>query len=176
MIDSVLYELHFVRPPLWTLVISAAFLVLCLWGLQWSIKEARRKGEKLRKLIGIYALALWGIIAFWVTWIRPVTEYWGLRSAYQSGNTVVVEGTVCSYQCRYPGNGIYYEAFTVNDIVFSSDSWRYYPGYAVRGGVFQKAVSAIQGDGQSLRITYVPNWIHEGDKINAIVRIEELRE
>ena len=139
MMDSVLYELHFVGSPLWTLAISAAFLIFCLWGLWWSIKEARRKGEKLWKLIGIYAL-------------------------------------VCSYQCRYPGNGIYYETFTVNDIVFSSDSWRYYPGYAVRGGVFRKAVSAIQGDGQSLRITYVPNWIHEGDKINAIVRIEELRE
>ncbi len=176
MMDSVLYELHFVGSPLWTLAISAAFLIFCLWGLWWSIKEARRKGEKLRKLIGIYALAFWGIVVFWGVWISPVKEYWNLRSTYRSGNTETVEGTVCSYQCRYPGNGIYYETFTVNDIVFSSDSWRYYPGYAVRGGVFRKAVSAIQGDGQSLRITYVPNWIHEGDKINAIVRIEELRE
>ena len=172
----VLYELHFSRPslaPVW-MAIALAFLAFCLWGLWTTIGEVRRRQEKRRKLLGPGLLALLGLLAFWGIWISPVTEYLSLRSACESGAVRTAEGAVSGYDCRQGGNGIWYERFTVNGVEFTCDNWNDYPGYAVRGGVFSPKVSAITGDGQQLRVTYVPDWPYEDGRINAIVRIEEL--
>lgn len=172
----VLYELHFSRPalaPLW-MTIALAFLVFCLWALWTVTGEVRQRREKKRKLMGPGLLALWGLLVFWSIWISPVTEYRYLRSTYESGDVRTVEGTVTGYYSRRGGNGIWYEGFTLDGVEFTYDNWDDYPGYTVRGGIFSSKTSAVTGDGQRLRVTYVPDWPHQVDCINAIVKIEEL--
>lgn len=171
-----LYELHFSRPvlaPLW-MGIALVFLALCLWSLWRVIREARYRQKKKRKFLGLGLLALFGLLVFWSVWMGPITEYRSLRTTYESGTVRIAEGTVTGYFSRRGGNGIWYEGFTLDGVKFTYDNWNNYPSYAVRGGIFRPTDSVITGDGQRLRVTYVPDWPYQDGAINAIVRIEEL--
>lgn len=145
-------------------------LFSCLFCFVVIIIIIKRKPEVLKErgtflIIGLAVFALINMI----TISSSYTEYSALKNAYETGNCHYVEGSVTNFK-GHPDTVRWYEEFEINDVTFSYSSAEVTFSYnkpKVEGGV-------IVGNGQKVRIGYVPYQMSGRYVMNRIVYIEQL--
>lgn len=187
--ETVLYELRW-EISLFPVVILLLFSALEVFCIRLLIRrKSTYQGWRNRLFPVLLGLML--VLGWYGALLRPAMDHLALRRAWENGQALVTEGEVEHLDTGYSGKMAgWYDHFTVNGVEFAYNSWAiYFPGYNQCGGAFGGRSSVITGDGQRLRITYLPHWpeynnegYHVPDwpfadgEVNAIVRIEVLSE
>lgn len=166
MSGTILYELHPHGENVFLLVGILLVLVVLLCGLAKGKTNATGR-RKLFVPVAVLSLVLL------LTSTVLLGDYRQLKSKVDRGNCRSVEGTVTAYRRGRNGRQTF-ETFTVGGVVFyNENSPESLPGYCLTGDTGGRLNSAISGDGQCLRITYVPDWPYRDRTVNCIVQIEE---
>ena len=167
MTGAVLYELHPHGEAVFLLlgVLSVLVVLLCCLARGKMSAAGRRRLMVPTVMMGAVLLLASAVL---------LGSYRQLRSEVERGNCRSVEGSVAAYQQGRNGRQTY-ESFTVDSVLFYNENVpEGLPGYCLTGDTGGRLRSAIDGNGQRLRVTYVPDWPYRGRRINCIVRMEAL--
>lgn len=156
--NRVLFEVSYIGSPRGFLMVA---ILVCV-GAIVLIGSAKRKYSTNTKIeYFIYKVHYIGtvflIIIFLLLMIGLIIAYGDVILSYKLGKYREVEGVVENYEKH-----IKTETFTVNNVKFETGSAVLSWGY-----IWQNGESVINGNGQYLRIRYIPGT-------NSIVYIEEI--
>lgn len=156
--DKVLFEVSYIGS---TNGFLAIIMVITLWSIVWLylIKRKFTAETKFGYETDRVPSIFWGIVLLWML-ENFIMGYLEIVPKYKSGNYCEVEGIVEDY-VKDKGD----ESFTINGMEFEVRNYTATWGYTL---IFTKD-SVITGNGQHLRIRYIP-------ATNSIVYIEELIE
>ncbi|MDE7197412.1 MAG: hypothetical protein K2O15_00855 [Lachnospiraceae bacterium] len=160
--NKILYEASYIGSP----KCFSSHLIVTIWSigfvmlLIYAVKRERKLRKDSSRYIGFAIAALiWGWSGFSDIG-ESVSEYREVILGYKEGNYREVEGIVEDYT-EHKNN----DTFTVNGIEFEVSGIVSTWGYT-----FRRNENVITGDGQHLKIRYIPN----SSGSNCIVYIEEI--
>ena len=160
--NKILYEASYIGSP----KCFSSHLIVTIWSIGvlilfiYGVKRERKLREDSSIYIWAFIFALiWGWSSFSDIG-ESVSEYREVILGYKEGNYREVEGIVEDYT-EHKNN----DTFTVNEIEFEVSGIVSTWGYT-----FRRNENVITGDGQHLKIRYIPN----SSGSNCIVYIEEI--
>ncbi len=133
--------------------------LICQIRARNKLDRSKKKGQ-FRYVIQTTSIISWGIITLLLI-VAAREGYFDIIVAYKLGSYCEVEGIVEDFRINDKSYDLY---FTINDVAFS-------PGQTASWGytLFMTNKSVIQGNGQYLKIRYIPYGTD-----NTIVYIEQL--
>ena len=159
--ETLLYEISFSFSLIYLLPLLLLALFLFYPRLYVRLYPGSKKGREVParslRFVKIVSLLLSALVVFitLLSAVALVKDYKATAGAYQEGNYLSTEGSVTNFHPADPQNSdkaLRRESFTLGGVSFSYSPASVAAGYHTPrelGGV-------IQGDGQRLRIGYVP--------------------
>ena len=155
--NRVLFEVSYIGSWRTYFIIIIALCIFSFLYFRFRGIERTDQSEKGRKIAGVITKVLRIFIVIYVFFL--IKGYMDIVIQYKMGHYVEIEGTVDSY-CYFKNS----EYITLDGVKFhcsSGNQWGYYP--------VGKIFSVIAGNGQHLRIRYIPRG-----RENIIVYIEQI--
>ena len=155
--NRVLFEVSYIGSWRTYFIIIIALCIFSFLYFRFRGIDRTDQSEKGRKIAGVITKVLRIFIVIYVFFL--IKGYMDIVIQYKMGHYVEIEGTVDSY-CYFKNS----EYITLDGVKFhcsSGNQWGYYP--------VGRNFSVIAGNGQHLRIRYIPRG-----RENIIVYIEQI--